>query len=271
MQSHMQSRRPLTPPAMLILLAILLQFCFAGTQSAKAQILPVDSIVGGQSYAEWSAAHWQWLYSLPVDAHPLFDTAEVSAGQSGSVWFLGGTFESVDQGDGALLGVATRDVTIPENKHLFFPILDAECNNIEGASDDEAALRACAESFGDLIVPESLQLEIDGVAATNLGDFRVQSPLFEIGPLPENNALGATAGATSPSVSDGYFVMLAPFPVGEHTIHFGGFLDGLDAFGITFELDITYNLRVVPEPSSAFFAIFGFVTLATAYRTRSFH
>ena len=283
MQSHTLFRRFHLPTVLLVALVMSLQASSVATRPAvaaeeTAQILPVNSTPNGLSYGEWSARHWQWLYSLPVDAHPLFDTADVSAGQSGPVWFLGGTFESVDQGDGALLGEATRDVTIPANKKLFFPLLDAECNNIEGTDDDEAALRDCANFFGDLIVPETLQLEIDGVAATNLEDFRVESPLFEFGPLPENNALGAEAGATSPSVSDGYFVMLPPFSVGEHTIHFSGLLDALDEFGITFELGITYNLDVVPpgryaasaipEPTSGLLAALGFVGVGAIRRRK---
>ena len=253
MQMQIQPRRQGVPIVLFATLAVVFQASTTLAQPGqkgpkKARVLPVDSRPNGLSYGEWSARHWQWLYSLPVDAHPLFDTADVSAGPSGPVWFLGGTFEAADQGGGAMLGEATRDVTIPANKKLFFPLLDVQCDNVGGGDDDEAGLRGCAEFFADLIIPETLYLEVDGIAATNLEDFRVQSPLFEIGPLPENNALGVEAGITSPSVSDGYFVMLPPFSVGEHTIHFSGLLDGLDVeeVGISFELDITYNLTVVP-------------------------
>ncbi len=56
------------------------------------QVLPPNSHAFGKTYGEWSAAWWQWLYSMPTNQHPLYDTAECSEGQSGKVWFLGGTY-----------------------------------------------------------------------------------------------------------------------------------------------------------------------------------
>jgi hypothetical protein len=55
------------------------------------------------------------------------------------------------------------------------------------------------------------------------------------------------AGTTSPSVSDGYFLMLAPLSVGSHTIHFKGsavFTQAQDGFDFRFSMDITYHLIV---------------------------
>ena len=63
----------------------------------------------GLTYGEWSAAWWQWALSLPVGAHPLFDTADCSAGQSGKVFFLGGTFVTTTDPSGTVVGEAERD------------------------------------------------------------------------------------------------------------------------------------------------------------------
>jgi hypothetical protein len=49
-------------------------------------VAPVNSKPYGLSYGQWSARQWQWEFSFPVDQHPLFDTADASAGQSGPVW-----------------------------------------------------------------------------------------------------------------------------------------------------------------------------------------
>ena len=43
-----------------------------------------------------------------------------------------------------------------------------------------------------------------------------------------------------PAVSDGYWLLLNPLPLGQHTINFGGSNGG-------FTLNITYNIRVVPR------------------------
>jgi hypothetical protein len=63
---------------------------------------------------------------------------------------------------------------------------------------------------------------------------------------------GVTApeGTTTPSVSDGVFVMVEPLSVGRHTIHFSGaavFTLAEDGFDPTFSQDITYPLTVSGE------------------------
>ena len=235
---------------------LVLVLCGALAGSALPQstghpsILPPGSAPHGKTYGEWSAKHWQWVYSLPVDDHPLFDTADCSTGQSGRVWFLGGTFTTVSPEPGVVIGTATRDCTVPVATALFFPIIDAECATAEGNGTTDVELSACAKGIIDHAV--DLSCEIDGIAVQNLAAFRVHSPLFTWGPLPENNvfqdSVNFPAGTTSPSVSDGYFVMVAPLSVGSHTIHFKGsvvFTQAQDGFDFTFSLDITYHLTVI--------------------------
>jgi hypothetical protein len=205
----------------------------------------------GKSYAEWSAVHWQWLYSLPVDAHPLFDTAEGSAGQSGKVWFIGGTYSSVEVGPGTVLGEADRTLTIPSGTALFFPLINAEASTIEGNGETEEELREAANFFADFVDPDSVFLEIDG-HDVDVSNSRVESPLFEFGPLPANNVLAASGydapeGAISPSVADGYYAFVPPLSVGTHTLHFGGEADITSVGGPLFILDIRYTIRVVPR------------------------
>ncbi|MBI1761070.1 MAG: hypothetical protein HYR56_06495 [Acidobacteria bacterium] len=208
----------------------------------------------GKTYGEWSAEQWKWAYSLPANQHPLTDTADCSAGQSGPVWFLGGTFAATGgTGPNVVIGTANRSCTIPAGKALFFPLLDAECATLEGNGATETELRACAKSLVDRVT--ELQASVDGVSLYNLQNYRVQSPLFSYGPLPPNNLLlagglaDAVPGATSPAISDGYFLMLAPLPVRTHTLHFAGkavFTQAQDGFDLTFILDINYQLTITP-------------------------
>ena len=172
--------------------------------------------------------------SLPVDQNPFFDEngcANGAKGQLGPVWFLTGVIN--------VSGTAVRDCTVPAGKALFFPIINVECSTLEAPpfhGDNEAELRACAKGFhfGNVFA------EIDGVAVQNLNRYLVDSPLFTF-TVPPNNVLGVAAG-TGQSVSNGYYLMLAPLPVGEHVIHFGGTFTDFD-----FSLDITYNLTVAPR------------------------
>jgi hypothetical protein len=222
-------------------------------------ILPVQSKPYGRSYGEWSAQFWKWEFSLPVNHHPLFDNADCSTGQSGQVWFLGGTFTTTPGPPGITLGQANRMCTIPSGKALFFPIVNAECSSIQGDCftydpahpPTESDLRDAAASVANLIIPDTLSVTIDGLTLTGLAlnQYRVQSPLFMFGPLPDNNilqsfGLNAPAGSTWPSVSDGVHIMVQPLSPGKHTIRFHGELNF--GGGSMFIEDITYNLTVTP-------------------------
>ena len=101
---------------------------------------------------EW----WQWAYSLPYTAHPLFDTADASAGQHGKVWFLGGNFTGAAD---------TRTAVIPRGKFLFFPILntmmdDTDCSG-SGRTVDPYNSKVVRATTGSLFhVPVSLGGEL---------------------------------------------------------------------------------------------------------------
>ena len=214
-------------------------------------VLPPGSSPYGKTFGEWSAENWKWVYSMPIDHHPLFDTADISAGQtSAQVWFIGGTYTATPDADGNIAAVATRNVTIPAGIALFFPIVDVEASVLEGNGTTEAELRATAQYLQNHA--QNMSCRVDGISVPRLGNYRVQSPLFTIGPLPANNvfeATGVTApeGTTTPSVSDGVFVMVAPLAAGAHTIQFSGelvFTAAQDGFDFVFSQDITYNVVV---------------------------
>ncbi len=203
----------------------------AGAANQNPGILPPDSKPYGLSYGEWSAKWWQWALSIPTDRNPLIDTTGEFCGeeQSGNVWFLAGTFG----------GSATRTCTIPAGKAILFPIINAECSTVEGNGETKAELSACAKDLIDLVTVK--EATVDGVSLQNLDSYRVQSPLFTF-TIPPDNILGIDTGGTSESsnsVSDGYWILLAPLSVGEHTVHFRGVVPEFN-----FETEVTYELTV---------------------------
>ena len=215
--------------------------------TADPGVLPPFSHPFGLSYGDWSARWWQWTYSLPTDQHPLFDTADCSEGQTGKVWFLGGTFTTNPDPEDptVVIGEAVRECSIPVGKALFFPIVNADCNTVDDSTATEAELRACANFLADHI--QNLLVTIDGITVDHIELYRTESPLFTIGPFPDNNILGTEPGTTADSVTDGFYVMLAPLSRGQHEIHFEGaaiFTVEEDGFDFTFMLDITYYLTV---------------------------
>ena len=226
----------------IVVIAIVLGLAMLAVPSALAQlVLPPDSVVYGRTYGEWSAEWWQWAFSIPVATHPLFDKGDCSVGQSGPVWFLGGSFVSNKD---------VRSCTVPAGKMLFFPILNGEDSNVEesfnnGCSDPIfgstiVGLRKCATAGQDGL---SVRATIDGFPISHIArNFRFQSPAFSF-TLPDDNLLKATTGnpylaGTYLSVGDGYYLMLAPLSQGNHSIHFHGSAPN------GFTLDVTYHLTV---------------------------
>jgi hypothetical protein len=226
--------------ATLLVLGLSVPLMAGPGNQGNPRVQPPQSHPHGMTYGEWSARWWQWAYSLPVDQNPFFDDGVCTNGangQFGPVWFLTGVVN--------VSGTTTRPCTIPAGKALFFPILNGECATLEGNPPPGNDLPSCADSLLEPVA--EVHATIDGVTVQNLmSAYRFDSPLFTYGPLPDNNVLeffgvaGAVAGATSLSASDGWWLMLAPLPAGQHTIHFGGTL-GTPPF---FILDITYHLTV---------------------------
>jgi hypothetical protein len=201
------------------------------------KVLPPQSHPRGQSYAEWSAAYWQWLFSLPVDGHPGTDSPDfdVTDGQSGRVWFLTGPFGTVE-----------RHVTIPTGTSLFVALINVDASTLEeppffGATADEQL--AIANGFAEFIT--DLSFSVDGKSIQNVGDFRVTSPQFTF-TAPSPWIFGATGG-TGTATGVGYFVMLAPLSVGTHTIHYTGAFKFSDAPEDYIGVDMTYHITVRPH------------------------
>lgn len=255
---HMKYPKLLTRsdvPIGLILAAVCLSLLPASALAAR-KVLPPHSNAFGRSAAEWSAAWWQWAYALTPDQHPLFDTADVSEGQSGRVWFLGGTFAATPQSDGSVLGEAERTVVIPNGTALFFPIINGSWDNLGNppTTFTHAELQELVSGMVDHAM--DLTCAIDGVNVRNLNRHRTTSGEFGY-TLPEADEnmsdflLGFHyEGEVTPVAADGYYVMVAPLSVGEHTIHFGGslvFTEAEDGFDYVFHLDITYHITVEPK------------------------
>jgi hypothetical protein len=208
-------------------------------------VFPVNSKPFGKTYSQWSDAWWQWAYSVPAATNPLFDeTGDLAEeGQSGQVWFLAGVFN--------VTGTAERIAMIPKGKALFFPILNAEWDNlcpetVPPLSPEDLA--ANVQAFIDAV--DALECDLDGVELPDMFSFKVGPGEPFSCTFPVDNVFEAfgctnvTAGTYYPLVSGGYYVMLAPLSVGYHTLHFSGHTTFAGGFG----LDITYHL-IVADPN----------------------
>jgi len=227
-KQNLKSRRILRLTTAFALLAATL------APPAPAQVIDPASTYEGETYGQWSASWWQWGLSLPVTGsvpHPFTDDPafDVTEGQTGQVWFLGAPF-----------GTVQRTCNIPEGKSLFIGLLNAEDSGLEDPGSTAAEQLASAQAQADLI--QNVAFNLDGVAITNIGSYRVQSPQFTF-TAPTPWLFGATGGSST-SVSDGYFVMLEPLAPGTHTLHYSG---AIPSYGLA--MDMTYNFMVIPTNS----------------------
>ena len=215
-------------------------------------VSPPQSRPYGFTYGAWNAKWWQWLLQTPFSKNPVFmDTAvgkpsapaavDCSAGQSGHVWFLGGTYQPTNAPNVPARADVYRTCKIPSGIALLFPLVNTEFDNLGCPNTDYSAkeLRAAARLGIDDIVPGSLSASIDGIAVSGLVDgrskYRSPSPWFSYS-LPADNIgtlicghpfpIGTKPPAVAPhrggAIADGIYLMLRPLRPGIHTLHFGG-------------------------------------------------
>jgi hypothetical protein len=211
-----------------------------GDTDAPAQTpapLPLTGEYEGKTFESWTETWWQWVFGLPVTGHPLFDATgdDCGAGQGGPVWFLGGTFDGQP---------TTRSCTIPAGKSLFFPIVNAVWDNGGVPLEDQmtnAEMQAGLTEWLDEAT--HLKLTIDGEEITDLTAYRLGPVQFSYtlaasDSLYDNWGLTGWDGTTiDPSFTEGYWILFAPLPAGEHDL-------ALYAELGDFVIDVTYQLTV---------------------------
>ena len=221
-------------------------------QEDHPRVLPPHSVVAGKTLGEWSAIWWKWAVAFPVNDNPLLDLTGTKSkfGDVGPVFFLAGVFGH---------GSATRTVTIPANKFIFFPMVNFQNDNVGYGCTDPAT--PCKGRFtidelyaqiDAIFTVTDLHASIDGHSVGELDELRAhreRAPVFSYTfQLTDNvyEAAGVTTadatGTVFPAVGDGYYLMLRPLPAGQHEIKFGGTVNGNS-------LDLTYKVTVTSKGS----------------------
>jgi len=205
----------------------------------NSKVYPPNAHPFGQSYDEWTEDWWTWLMAFDCASSPLNDpTGEYSGqNQSGPVYYLVGTMG----------GSATRNVTIPHNKAILFPMIniinDYPCpdpNFQPGPGQTlEEFLQEGAAAFIDLA--DNLSVTLDGNEMTNEEGYRFPTDLFQFTGNPDlTNCLDpCVTGTPQDAVSDGYWMMLKKLHRGSHILHFYA---EVPVYG--FVVDVTYNITV---------------------------
>lgn len=217
-----------------VTLAAVSDHAYAGKK--KPRLIAPDAVYKGKTYGEWAAAWWQAVFATPVEngEHPILNGGAFH-GQEKMLYLA------------AVVGEPAKiNVTIPRGTPLFVPVINSECSVLEPDpyhGDDEESLRACAN--GHIDATSGLIARIDGKLVESLDDYRVESPLFEFGPLPKDNlfaffGLEDTEGTSWDSVDAGVYLLFAPMPLGKHKLRIRGTFDDSGA-----SIDTTFRITVV--------------------------
>jgi hypothetical protein len=196
--------------------------------------------VYGETMGNWGQMWWQWALSLPFADNPILDDGDVdcSAGQSGKVWFLAGTFGTT----------ANRTCDIEAGKALYVPLFNAiKWSAINPGVPDPGTPEDCSDE-ADCRKKASDSIDI-GTWTCTLDDqpcvwtaqvVRAQSDALPLILAPGTIAVtdfGYAAGTRQISIADQYAVMFNPLSKGTHVLHY-------TAKAPDFALDVTYNLNV---------------------------
>jgi hypothetical protein len=216
-------------------MTILLGVNNSSAQRTTLATFPPGSKPFGLTYGEWSAKWWQWLYSLPTGSNPSTDVSGKNCNlkqDNPKVWFLAGTSG----------GFAERKCTIPAGVAILISPIEGECSFAENPSlHTKAELLQCVKADQNAV--RDVRLTVDGVSLDGWRDYRISSDLFNL-TLPENNIIGVSPQKTQ-AVSDGYFIMLKPLPIGEHTVYSSGNLIDVTTTGtLNFASQVKYHLSV---------------------------
>ena len=253
-----------------VVLSLMLGMC--PLVPAVGAVIAPDQAVNGSSQAELTANWSKWMISYPAATNPVLDTTGQSShlgsdqtpASHPGVFFLAGNFS----------GAETRSVTVTDDQTLFLPFINTVSliplfgsNETEIRTDAAATLGTVTGLFARL---DGVDLPLPG-SVGSLSDFRQQSAVFSL-PFPADNIFGVPGGAYD-SVTDGYWLALAPLDPGQYTLTFGASASGTPPSYPSFGLTQTYEVTVmaaVPEPATWIISVAGLmiVGLVAGVRTR---
>jgi hypothetical protein len=184
-------------------------------------VAPPQSESFPQTYGEWGARWWQYVFGIPADENPISDTTgkQCHVGQWGPVFFLAG----------ANGGTFTRSCDVAEGVGLFLPIINIGWAIPDDGDTPKDIVKVCSDAI-DKVDLKSLFLIIDHKTVQNLEKFRASQSFSFTGAVPNVDAVGGCTftdphcyeGFRNTAFQDGYWAMLRPLSVGQHVFRLGG-------------------------------------------------
>lgn len=239
--SHTDPRKALALTTRNILLATTLAattILAAGTPATAAPDTHRDP--PAMSFSQRAADWWTWALTAPTSTNTATDItgANCAVGQRQTgPWYLAGAIFPQSP--------ITRSCTVPEDRDLFFPVINlAYFAFLNDPADTRTidfvrAQVACETGSTGTVT-------LDGKPLPKAARVHEQSVVFSV-QLPDANIFGLTPELASglvlsPSVDQGTYVLLHDLRKGHHTIHIQSALSPSCRFQQT--NDVTYQLTV---------------------------
>ena len=170
----------------------------------------------GLSYGAWTVKWWQWIWSIPDATNPLNDQTGKNASinqPEKDVWFLGGTWATEK-----LLNIPNREITIPSNRAILFPVINCEANPVEYPylKTNEDIINHVIRDENTIVLKEAF-INDTAIPIQRVSSDPILFPLRVIDKNNDNNKYIDTQAS-----ADGYWVFLKPLPKGEYKINFRG-------------------------------------------------
>lgn len=145
---------------------------------ARADVLPVGSVVGDRTIAEWSA-WWAWALSFPVEMNPLLD----ETGEFAPLGNIGGPVFFAVSSTG---GPVSRKYTVPAGQYFLIPIY-----TYVWTYDDTCDNETCARQIVDSAVQAvtKMSVRIDDEPVRGLFSHYETTPVFSI-TVPDDGLYG---------------------------------------------------------------------------------
>ena len=210
------------------------ELAIENVKPSQDYIVGIDRKVSGKYLHEYANIWWQWTKTMPKQESPVIDRTGLKChvNQSGDVWFLAGGYGS---------SKISRKCTIPEGKHIFFPVINMVYWPNKGAKLSCNSVKESAALNNDKLL--SINVQLDGQKIPEASDYRIESnQCFDLlGLIPAKY----NVPKVYPTATDGYWLMLKPLPIGKHKLKFSAQYNRPDGAYGDMAQDIEYEIEVM--------------------------
>jgi len=212
-------------------------------------VFQMDELPFGKPYEDWIQDWWRWNAAIPGDPVTTF------AGVKENGCLINKEGPVVMLMDPAIGGKHHQKCEISSDQGILIPAWGAVCSRAltENANKSFEELSECAKGYDLGKVTVNAWVDNKSIAQVKAEDLKTSNLInatelstkgFNV-TFPENSNLDVDNPGSHPSAAHGWFILLKPLPVGEHTVRYvNDVRETTLGAGNTNNADITYSFTV---------------------------